>query len=60
MRWLSYQASEDTWSPCKAAKDSKAMDEYLLENENLAKLLRETVTLDKEQEQKKVVIYIFI
>jgi hypothetical protein len=53
VRWLGYQASEDTWLPWKAVKDLKAMNEYLLDNKNLAKLLTETVTLDKVQEQQQ-------
>ncbi len=43
VRWLGYQASEDTWLPWKAVKDLKALDDYLIENKKLAKLLRETI-----------------
>ena len=42
VRWLGYEASEDTWLPWKAVRDLKALDEYLLENKNLAKLVKET------------------
>jgi hypothetical protein len=46
VRWLGYEASEDTWLPWSAVRELKAMDSYLVENKKLAKLIRETVVQD--------------
>jgi len=49
VRWLGYEASEDTWLPWSAVRELKAMDSYLVENKKLAKLIWETVVQDKQE-----------
>ncbi len=41
VRWLGYTALDDTWLPWKEVRDLEAMDIYLRNNKDLAKLIRE-------------------
>ena len=50
---VGYEASDDTWLPWKAVRELKALDEYLLGNKKLAKLLRETVTESVQGEHEQ-------
>ncbi len=52
VRWLRYEASENTWLPWSSVRELKAMDNYLVENTKFAKLIRETgVHIEQEQDK---------
>ena len=46
IRWLGYNACDDTWLPWENVSQLAAMDKYLLEHGDLAKLIR--VKVDQE------------
>ena len=46
VRWLGYNACDDTWLPWKSVSQLAAMDKYLLEHKDLAKLIRIKVDQD--------------